>query len=209
MNPKGIIITFFIISLLLIGMMFLIVDVRNNPVVDDFITLENEFEKVNQQEAEITIDSLESTRTSIVSKDQMIALETFTAITEDLLTHIQNLQEALYSKELGENINPETPRVEENNALFFKENGTYTNEATQFIAKLDAFEDNIRTLQKSFSALNVIKTEVRQSYTNNQDWLSYNFKDFPAIASYVKLTSLYHDIKTKREDIFTTVLNNQ
>lgn len=206
---KGIIITFFIISLLLIGMMFLIVDVRNNPVTDDFTTLESEFEKVNQEEAKTNIDSLRSTIVSEESKGQIDALETFNVITEDLLMHIQRLEEALYSKEREDSVNMEVPRIQENNALFFKKNGEYTNSATQFIAKLDAFEYNIRTLKQRFPVLSSIKTKVRTANTKNQDWLSYNFKDFPAITSYAKLKSLQYDIKTKREAIFTTVLNNQ
>lgn len=209
MSPKGILITFAIISLILIGIMFLAVDGRNNNVLDDFTTLESEFEKVNREEAKTNIDSLRSTITSEESKGQIVELETFNAITEDLLMHIQRLEEALYSKEREDAANMEDPRIQENNALFFKANGEYTDNATQFITKLDAFENNIRTLKQRFSVLSSIKTKVRTANTKNQDWLSYNFKNFPAIASYAKLKSLQYDIKSKREVIFTTVLNNR
>ncbi|EDP97559.1 hypothetical protein U8527_04380 [Kordia algicida OT-1] len=206
MNPKGIIITFFIISLVLIGMMFLIVDVRNNPIADDFTTIENEFEKINSEEtAKINTDSITATL-----KSQNIAqsqeLEKFNILTEDALANIKQLQEQLFPGGIEAHDLGESDRIKENNTLFFKENGEPTKIATEFTAKLDAFENNIRVLIQLFPEVKTVEATVRDQYTKGLSWLDYNFKDFPAIASYVKLKTLTNNIKSKREAIFMAVL---
>lgn len=203
MSPKGILITFAVVSLLLIGIMFLAVDGRNNPVLDDH-TITKIIEQGKEREKEF-LDSLKSAVSSQEPK-KFTFDEAFNNSTENLLTHIKSLQETLFPGGLAAHDLGESPKITENNAVFFKQNGEYTKQATQFIAKLDAFENTIRALQKTFPKLNSIKAEVREEYTGGLDWLDYNYRDFPAVASHAKLSLLKEAIKNKQEAVITVLL---
>ncbi|QHI36824.1 hypothetical protein IMCC3317_21940 [Kordia antarctica] len=207
MSKKIVLITVFIVSLMLIGLMMLVADAGNNPTLNDYTTSDQEFRKINLEEMKSDVDSLSEKIKSQQPKAQNAALEKFNIITEDVLAHIKSLQQELFSGELASNDLSE-PKVEENNALFFTTNDEHSEKSKLLIAKIDAFENNIRTLKLTFPELNSIKPQVRDEYTNELDWLFYNFKDFPSIASYIKLKKLAEDIKIKRKDIFTAVLNN-
>ncbi|WP_298510244.1 hypothetical protein [uncultured Kordia sp.] len=243
MSPKGILITFAVVSLLLIGIMFLAVDGRNNSVlekhpvtetskrskVDEATKQEDSLKRIIQKDdpkledfvirktinpnevlrTEAQIDSLKSIIKSQESTDKKVNLEAFNSISEVIITHIKELQEALFPGGLAAHDLGESPKITENNAVFFKENGKYTEKSTQFIAKLTAFENAIRGLQKNYPILKNIKVEVRDAYTGNMDWLDYNFKDFPAVASHSKLTQLEAAIRSKQEVIIKLILTDE
>ncbi|MGH1383638.1 hypothetical protein [Kordia sp.] len=243
MSPKGILITFAVVSLLLIGIMFLAVDGRNNSVLEkDPVTKTSNRSKANEVtkredslklitqkddpkledfiirktinpnevlKTEAQIDSLKSIVKSQKSTDKKVNLEAFNSISEEIITHIKELQETLFPGGLAAHDLGESPRITENNAVFFKKNDEYTKQATRFIAKLDAFENAIRSLQKNYPSLKTIKPEVREEYTGGHDWLEYNYKDFPAIASHTKLIQLKEAIRRKQKDIITTLLTNE
>jgi hypothetical protein len=40
------------------------------------------------------------------------------------------------------------------------------------------------------------------------DWLDYNYKGFPAIASYTKLTAMQNDVKVTEASMFNLFLGN-
>jgi len=62
-----------------------------------------------------------------------------------------------------------------------------------------AYNPAKETLERRFNTANVNK---------NQGWLDYNFKGFPAVASYTKLTAMQNDIKATEANLYTVFLGN-
>ncbi|MEM6719476.1 MAG: hypothetical protein AAF611_09190 [Bacteroidota bacterium] len=206
MSAKGILIAFVIVSLLLIGMMFLVVDVRNNPVQDNqSITNTTERQK---KRAQALKDSLKS-KVSSTTNNVALSVEAINAAAKDILEIITELEESLFPGGLAAHDLKTSDRVAENNTVFFKENGEYSEQSIRFVGRLDAFENVIRNLQKTHPTLANITPEVRNPHTGNTDWLNYNFKDFPAVASYSRLKSLAEAIRTKKEEATAALLKNK
>ena len=204
MSPKVILITFAVVSLLLIGIMFLVVDVRNNPLEDNQ-RITNTIEE-NKKQQNAFVDSLEALGTK--KPKEFTPVEALHTVTEDLLSQIKGLQERLFPSGLAAHDLQQSDRSVENNTVFFKKNGDYTEQATRFVATLSTLENTIRSLQNIYPALKNIKALVRNAYSGDTDWLNYNFKDFPAVASHSKLQLLAEAIKNKKEEIITTLLRN-
>lgn len=241
MSPKGILIAFAIVSLLLIGVMFLVVDGRNNTVLEkspitetsateeaidtskhgDSIKTTIQKEEVQLKdfvstrtinpnehyETTAKIDSLKAVMQSLTSNDATVAITTLNQIAEDVIVHIKKLQETLFPGGLAAHDLGESPKVDENNAIFFKQNGEYSEQAKQLVAKIKAFENKVQSMQKAYPPLGNIKVKVRDEYTGQLDWLNYSFKDFPAAASHTKLSVLINTITAKQEAIIKTLLN--
>jgi hypothetical protein len=203
MSPKAILITFLVVSLLLIGMMFLIVDVRNNSVLDSQ-KITNVPPQI-QDQTEALQDSLKREKTSQNSQD----IDVLNKVADDVVANINILQEALFPGGLAAHDISKSPEVNKNNAVFFRHNGDYSDQATRFVATISTFENTIRSLQRKYPALKDIKTTIRDAHSGNTDWLSYNFKDFPAVASHAKLSVLLNTMKTKKEEIITKLLTNR
>ena len=84
----------------------------------------------------------------------------------------------------------------------------HTEKETQFIARIEAYENILTVVHSQFPETKKIAPKLRE-VLDDKDWLSYNFKDFPTIAIYTKLTVMENDIKTQRKDIFTLVLSSE
>ncbi|AXG68111.1 hypothetical protein KORDIASMS9_00301 [Kordia sp. SMS9] len=239
MSPKGILIAFLVVSLLLIGIMFLVVDGRNNTVLEKSPITKTStpkeaietLERENSQEAtkpkeDSKLDAFGTMRTinlnedynvkqrldslkSVIQSKEFTELKKFSELSEKLITQIQDIQQTLFPGGLDKHDIGESPEIQENNAVFFTQKNNYTETATQFLAKLDAFENAIRMLKQKYSQLQNVQAEVREAYTGGQNWLDYNFKDFPAIASYAKLKLLEDAIKTKQKEVLMAVLRNE
>ena len=192
MSPKSILITFLIVSLLLIGMMFLIVDARINTTVRDFKTLEEEFKKETiVEEKEVAIEKYPK------------VIQQYNTITEQLLAYIEDLKKDFIA---GDNI--QEMEAKKNEIFFINNTEVHTEKATQFIARIEAYENIVTVVHSQFPQTKKIAAKLRE-VLEDTDWLSYNFKDFPTIAIYTKLTAMENDIKTQQKNIFTLVLRTE
>jgi len=85
---------------------------------------------------------------------------------------------------------------------------THSEKGKQFIIKIEAYEDVVRRIHLKFPNTDTKSFKLRE-IIQNKDWLSYNFKGFPLIASYTKLVAMESDIKNKSEVIFNKVLSKK
>jgi len=53
---------------------------------------------------------------------------------------------------------------------------------------------------------NYIKNSFKTKHLNTTDWLSYEFNDFPFIATYTKLTAMQNDIKKAQSMAYKILL---
>ncbi len=201
MSKKAFLITVFIISLLLIGLMMLIAD-ANNQVLSSFSSMEQKFQKVNDS-LQKNVDSLkEQLETSSETIPEIV--KQYNITTDELIANIQSLKVALIPNKLSD-YNNKDPEIAKNNALFFTESGKRSEKGIQFLANIEAYENIVSVIHLEFPKTNTQSFKLREKIAGI-DWLDNNFKDFPLIVTYTKLTAMESDIKSKQEIIFNKVL---
>ncbi len=196
MSKKVFLITVFIVSLLLLGLMLLIADVRMNTILDDFSTMEEEFKNTNtslEQEKERQFEATADTYPEIIQQYERVA--------KDLLEHIQNLKNDYIVK----SDNYEEMDAHKNEILFIKGSNVYTEKGNNLMTKIEAYENMLVIVNLEFPETKTTSSKLRNT-DKTKDWLVYNFKDFPAIAVYTQLTAMEATIETKRKDIITFAL---
>ncbi len=206
MSPKGILITFLVVSLLLIGMMFLVVDGRNNSVLEKFTTLEEKFLEAEKSAIEKN-DSL-ATELKTLEYPNLDAVKQFNLKADELVAYIEVLKKEFVASKVADQ-DFEVLEGSKNEILFNIITNEHSEKGKQFLAKITAYEHAVTMVHLKFPKTNTKSFKLRSDIRDDKDWLSYNFKDFPAIASYTRLVTMESDIKNKREAIITTVLTKQ
>ncbi|NRR91182.1 gliding motility protein GldM [Winogradskyella undariae] len=92
-----------------------------------------------------------------------------------------------------------------------------TKNGDEFVARIEKYKSDIRNVLGEDVAFNPAKETLEARFTtaemkdkdgNNQSWLEYNFKNFPAVASYTKLTAMQNDIKSTEANLYNVFLGN-
>ncbi|WP_430411793.1 hypothetical protein [Kordia sp.] len=201
MSKKVFLIAVFIISLLLIGLMMLIADAGNNPILNNFTTIHKEFEEANKS---FDDDSLQKQiETSDVKYPAIVAQFNTKAL--ELLHYIEVLKKDFTVA--GDDF--KKMEVHKNQILFIKNTNEHSEKGKQFIAKIEAYENALAIVRVEFPKINTHTSQKLRDNKENTDWLTYNFKDFTAIASYTRLAAMEVTIKSKQKDIFMLVLNTK
>ncbi|MCB0400086.1 MAG: gliding motility protein GldM [Winogradskyella sp.] len=86
-----------------------------------------------------------------------------------------------------------------------------------FVARIEQYKTDIKEILGDeinyMEAIETINNRFSTSDVKNKDgrtqkWLDYNFKGFPAVASYTKLTAMQNDIKATEADLYNVFLGN-
>lgn len=197
MSKKIFLIAVFIISLVLIGLMMLVADVRSNDILDAFSTQEEKLEDANKTSSKETVNPKQS---ETKDKEYPEVVQQFQIVSEELLQNIQGLKEDFT---VGDSF--KEMEAKKNEILFIQNTDQYSEKGKQFIAKIEAYEAILANVYLEFPKAKTT-TKLR---TNNrgEDWLVYNFKDFPTIAIYAKLVNIEEAIKRKQNDIKALVVS--
>lgn len=205
MSKKAFLITVFIISLLLIGLMMLIADARIVSFSSDYSAKEQKLQEVDES-AHGKEDSLQK-QSEATKGNYPKVLTQFNTKTDELLQFIQSLKENFIPNGDLSKLSFEEMEAQKNEILFVGNTNKYTEKGKQFLAKIEAYEQAIASIHIEFPKTNTQTFKLRD-IREDKDWLIYNYKDFPVITSYTKLRNLAEAVKTKRKDIFTTVLRD-
>lgn len=205
MNKKYIIVIVFI-SFLVMGSLFFYISKRvSSEVLGDFGIINEKFQDANS-DTDKKIDSLQE-KVAAKGADSLNEVEEFNHTVLSLENCISELKKTLLPNGTNTQNFEKLGDVKKSNDVFFLENETYSDTSKEFIAKIEAFENKVMKLQKKYPE---IGSKTYQLRTGNQqkDWLVYNFKDFPLIASYTRLTVMENDIKQKKKIVLQAMLNN-
>ncbi len=191
MSKKIFLIAVLVISLVLIGLMMLVADVRMNSILDGFSTEEKKLEDIIDEPSNEKVDR-EQLKTT--EEKYPVVIQQFQTVSEELLQYIQNLKEDF---KVGDSF--EEMEAKKNEIFFIKNTDEYSEKGTEFITKIEAYEAILATIYLEFPKT---KTETTLRTRNRgEDWLVYNFKDFPTIAVYAKLVNIEEAIKRKQKEI--------
>lgn len=193
MAKKIFLIAVFIISLLLIGLMLLVADVRNNNILNDFNTIEENLEKENTVQKDI----------EPTPKKYPVSVQQFKQVSDALLQNIKTLKKDF---KVGDSF--EEMDARKNHILFETDSNTYSDKGTEFMANIEAYENIVARIHKEYSNVGVKIIKIR-TVKAEEDWLVENFKNFPVISVNGQLRLLESGIIKQQKDIFIKVLPNQ
>lgn len=196
MSKKVFLIAVLIISLLLIGLMLLVADVRMNTILDDFSKTEEEFKQSN------TAVEQQRKRTETSIENYPATIQQFNEKANELLAYIEVLKKDF---EVGDSF--EEMEAKKNEIFFDSTTNLYTEKGALFIAKIEAYENILTAVYKEFPETKTIASPLR-AIKRGEDWLVENYKDFPVISVHASLSVMENTIITKRKDIFMIVLTN-
>ncbi|WP_138433238.1 type IX secretion system motor protein PorM/GldM [Winogradskyella algicola] len=86
-----------------------------------------------------------------------------------------------------------------------------------FVERINKYKADINELLGDDVAYNPAKENLERRFSTSevtnkdgkkQSWLDYNFKGFPAVASYTKLTAMQNDIKATEANLYNVFLGN-
>ncbi|WP_299260158.1 hypothetical protein [uncultured Aquimarina sp.] len=148
----------------------------------------------------------------------------FYAIQNEKLIHKANKVDSLTTtfKEYIESIKQEMLGVkdpnnyelmDQPNNMFFTESGL-SEKGKEFIAKTDQLREELLIMVetpelKSDIANKLVTGQLRDRDGRRIDWLVFNFKDFPLVASVTKLTQIQSDVSTIESEIYKDYLAKQ
>ena len=174
----------------------------NNDVLSSFSRMEQKFQKVNDSLEENVNSLKEQLETSSETIPEIVTQ--YNEKAAELIAFIQVLKTELIPNDVSD-YDYKDPEIAKNNALFFTENGKHSEKGIQFLTNIKAYENIVSVIHLEFPKANTQTFKLRE-IIEGKDWLDYNFKDFPLIVTYTKLTAMESDIKSKQEIIFNKVL---
>ena len=88
-------------------------------------------------------------------------------------------------------------------------------EGQEFLNQISIFRDGVSTVLAENPDLASIADDVKKKFATNEvtnrdgnkiDWLDYNYKGFPLVASLTKMTQLQADVKTTESEVLSSML---
>ena len=92
-----------------------------------------------------------------------------------------------------------------------------TQNGKAFVDRIEKFKADINEVLGDDVAYNPAKATLERRFNTSdvenkdgktQNWLDYNFKGFPSVASYTKLTAMQNDIKATEANLYNVFLGN-
>jgi gliding motility-associated protein GldM len=94
-------------------------------------------------------------------------------------------------------------RLTKNGQAFVDRVNKYKSDINAVLGNDVSYDAAKETLERRFSTADVPNKDGKK-----QTWLDYNFKGFPAVASYTKLTAMQNDIKATEANLYNVFLGN-
>ncbi|MBW1295358.1 hypothetical protein [Aquimarina litoralis] len=132
---------------------------------------------------------------------------------DTLVDNFKKYLESIKEEMLGIKNPTDYEKMDQANNMFFTENG-FSEKGKEFLNKINQFREEIL---KSVDDTD-IKTTISEKISTNDvidrsgkkhNWLIYNFKDFPLVASITKLTQMQSDVSSIESDIYKEYLRKQ
>lgn len=184
----------------------------SSEVTEAFIVLEQQLDEANEK-AQLKNDSI-----------ALVLTEGYGQASErgrflDSVSNELDLYLSILKKDILQSIENDGYEAWESSsyldALFF-EGTTISQEGNEFIGRIDVyrtavsqhfktdFPEIIGRMENEFSTAAVLDAEGRQ-----QNWLPYNYKGFPLVASMTKITQLQSDLERTRLELFSALVNSE
>lgn len=138
-----------------------------------------------------------------------VKANTVDSLNSSFTAYIESIKQEMLGQKNPENYES----TDKPSTLFFTEIGV-SKKGEELIAKIDQLRKEllmlVETSELKTNIKNVLSTEqVHDRNGRRRDWLVYNFKDFPLVASITKLTQIQSDVSTMESAIYLDYLKEQ
>jgi len=199
-------------ALVIFACLFVYFKYVSGEVTETFIVLEQQLDEANER-AQLKNDSL-----------ALVLTEGYGQASErgrflDSVSNELDLYLSILKRDITQSIENDGYEAWESSgyldALFF-DGTTISQEGHEFIGRIDVYRKTISEsfetdfpkiidrMENEFSTAPVLDNEGRQ-----QNWLPYNYKGFPLVASMTKITQLQSDLKRTRLELFSALVNSE
>lgn len=125
---------------------------------------------------------------------------------DSITTSFKEYIESIKQEMLGKKDPQDYELMGEPNTIFFTGNG-FSEKGKEFVEKIDQLRETLlimaETSELKAEITNTLSTgQVRDRDGRRRDWLIFNFKDFPLVASITKLTQMQSDVTSIESSIF-------
>ena len=172
---------------------------NDDNILEKFNELNSQLEKHNQIQ-KVRIDSLQHAFEETVTNYKIAEL---LRINEDLTVYIEDLKEDLLESlgAIDANDYEAMDGTDRSDSFLFTEDG-YTEKGAEFSEKVRSYRIQAKLIV--LPELSELQTRIDELFNNHSgvdDWLSYNFKDFPMVAVLTKLSTMPHEMDMLKREV--------
>ncbi|MGY3793781.1 hypothetical protein [uncultured Aquimarina sp.] len=151
----------------------------------------------------------DSLLTLIRDEEHVVKAKEIEVLVDDFGKYLESIKEEM----LGIKDPTNYEKMDQANNMFFTENGL-SEKGLEFLNTINQFREEILSRVDD----NGLKTDISEKINTNDvidrsgkkhNWLIYNFKDFPLVASITKLTQMQSDVSSIESDIYRAYLRKQ
>ncbi|WP_299183531.1 hypothetical protein [uncultured Aquimarina sp.] len=194
---KPLLIILLLLIFIISGISFLVIK-SSREVVSAF----GKMDEAIQQKNYSVQKSNDSLLGSIKNEEHLIKALRIDSITTSFKEYIESIKQEMLGAKDPQNYE----LMDEPNNMFFTNNGV-SEKGKEFVKKIDQLRETLlitaETSELKAEISNTLSTgQVRDRDGRRRDWLMFNFKDFPLVASITKLTQIQSDVTTIESKIF-------
>jgi len=177
----------------------------NTEVLSTFGIMNEKFEEANKA-AQNTSDSL---KLKVNYTEYVDKVKVVDSVSENLIHHIEVIKNALITNVEDPTDYSKMDSTIEGDAFFFS-NGKHSEAGEAFVNEVENYKAELHNLfHEDFSKI-IQEIDSKFNYREDiRDWLDYNFKGLPLIATITKLTAMQSDIQQIKQDLFVAVLSKE
>ncbi|WP_108805166.1 hypothetical protein [Aquimarina sp. Aq107] len=194
---KPLLIILLLLIFIISGISFLVIK-SSREVVSAF----GKMDEAIQQKNYSVQKSNDSLLRSIKNEEHLIKALRIDSITTSFKEYIESIKQEMLGAKDPQNYE----LMDEPNNMFFTDNGV-SEKGKEFVKKIDQLRETLlitaETSELKAEISNTLSTgQLRDRDGRRRDWLMFNFKDFPLVASITKLTQMQSDVTAIESKIF-------
>ena len=151
----------------------------------------------------------DSLLTLIKDEKHFLKAKEVDSLVDDFRGYLESIKKAM----LGVKDPTNYEAMDQANNMFFTENGL-SEKGKEFLNKINQFrEEMLNSVDNTDIKTNISKklntNDIVDRSGEKHNWLIYNFKDFPLVASITRLTQIQSDIVAIKTDIYKEYIRKQ
>ncbi len=201
---------FIIIIVVLLGLAFatyilFLVKKASNEVLESFGTINEKFEEISTDN-QLRLDSIQKV---VMYSEYRDTFERLDVLNQDFNFYIANVKTQLLENVSDPKNYSEMEDPSIGDAYFFDSDENYSEKGQEFVNYIKNYKKEVGVIFRNQPV--DIDTQLKELFNNRddiEDWLEYNFKGFPLVATITRLTSMSSELQTLKMSLLNQLLSN-
>lgn len=217
------------INLMYLVFIAMIAMTTSKEILSAFSLFNTKFESANELAVASNTNLLKGLKTQAEEKPSEFGVaynnaQQISTISNEFFTYLETqkkmiLDKGKFAEKFAEEGELPAEEMDKGDALdeFWFTGDRPTKEGQAFLDRINKYKADINAVLGEDVAYNPAKETLERRFSTadvpnkdgkKQTWLDYNFKGFPAVASYTKLTAMQNDIKATEANLYNVFLGN-